>query len=217
MFDISYLLDAVVEIHSLLPDSILFGSLFLYFLTQHLAFGVFSLFLLEVVGAHHLTAWLFSQSVGPTKSSGPLQCRAGYKTARYQYARIFTHESYPSYSLFSISAIAAYLGMSTSAFSPTMEQMDASGDKSWASRSIVAYSFILLLLAACILARLYFCEGVTEILVAVLIGGLIGLILFAIHQSVFGIESVNFLGLPYMVRKDKEGDDIYICSRTGSS
>lgn len=212
MSALSYGLDAVIELHSLLPDSILFGSLFLYFLTHHLAFGVFVLFLLEVVGAHRLTAWLFSQSVGPTKSSGPIQCRAGYKAPQYQYGRIFTHESYPSYSLFSVSAMAAYLGLSTSAFAPTMEQMDKSGDRSWASRSTVAYSFIGLFLLAFLLARFYFCEGVTEILIALLVGGLVGVLGFSIHQAVFGIESVNFLGLPYMVRKDKEGDAIYVCS-----
>jgi hypothetical protein len=214
MSTFSYVVDAVAELHSLLPDSILFGSLFLYFLTHHLAFGVFSLFLVEVIAAHRLTAWLFSQSVGPTKSSGPLplRCRAGFKTIQYQYARIFTHESYPSYSIFSVSAIAAYLGLSTSAFAPTMKEMGAD----WSMRSTLAYLFIALFLFAFVLTRLFTCEGVTEVLIAVLIGILVGTLSFSIHQAVFGIESVNFLGLPYMIRKDKEGDAIYVCSRTGS-
>jgi hypothetical protein len=209
----SYVLDAIVEIHSLLPDSILFGSLLLYFLTHHLALGVFALFLMEVVGAHRLTAWLFSQSVGPTRSSGSFRCRAGFKTPRYQYQRIFSHEAYPSYSIFSVTAIATYLGLSTSAFAPTMEQMG----KDWTMRSTVAYSFIGLFLLSFFLARLWSCEGTTELAVAMLVAVLTGVVFFYVNQAVFGIEAINFLGLPYLVRKDKEGSPIYVCSPTGSS
>jgi nitrate reductase NapE component len=209
----SYALDAIVEIHSLLPDSILFGSLLLYFLTHHMAFGVFALFLMEIVGAHRLTAWMFSQSVGPTRSSGPLRCRAGFKTPQYQYQRIFSHESYPSYSIFSVTAIATYLGLSTSAFSPTMEQMGPE----WASRSTVAYVFIGLFLLSFFLARLWSCEGMTELFIAMLLAILTGVIFFYVNQAIFGVEAVNFLGLPYLVRKDKEGTPIYVCSPTGSS
>ncbi len=204
----SYLLDAIVEIHSLLPDSILFGSLLLYFLTHHMAIGVFAIFLMEMVGAHRLTAWIFSQSVGQTKSSGSLRCRAGFKTPQYQYQRIFAHEAYPSYSIFSVTAIATYLGLSTSAFSPTMDQMG----EEWTARSIVAYSFIGLFLLSFFLARLWSCESMSELFIAMLIAMITGVIFFYLNQAVFGVEAVNFLGLPYLVQKDKEGTPIYVCS-----
>lgn len=207
------ILRAIVEIHSLIPDSILFGSLFLYFLTHHLAFGVFSIFLMEIVASHRLISWIFSQSVGTTRSSSPLTCRAGFKTPQYQYQRIFSHEAYPSYSIFSVTAIATYLGLSTSAFSPTMDQMG----QEWKKRSSVAYSFIGLFLGTFFLARAYACESVTELFIAMILAILVGIFLFYVNKSIFGIESVNFLGLPYMVRKDESGEPIYVCSPTGSS
>jgi hypothetical protein len=207
------LMKSVVEIHSLIPDSILFGSLFLYFLTHHLAFGVFSVFLMEVVASHRLTAWLFSQTVGPTKSSGPIQCRAGFKPVQYQYQRIFAHEAYPSYSIFSITAIATYLGLSTNTFSPTMDEMG----KEWTTRSSVAYSFIGLFILAFFLARLFVCETTSELFIAMFIAIIVGFVFFFVNKAIFGIESVNFLGLPYLVRKDETGTPIYVCSPTEPS
>lgn len=207
---LSYALDAITELHSLIPDSILFGSLFLYLLTHHLAFGVFAIFLMEVVGVHRLTAWIFSQSVGPTKPSGPIRCRAGFKTPQYQYQRIFAHEAYPSYSIFSITAIATYLGLSMQAFSETMDEMG----EDWAIRRTVAYSFIGLFLVAFFAARIWSCEGVGELMTAAIIAVIASSILFFINKTIFGIEAVNFLGLPYMVRKDEQGSPIYVCAPT---
>lgn len=203
-------LRAILEIHSLIPDSVLFGSLLMYFLTHHLAFGVFALFLMEVVGSHQLISWLFSQATG-SSSSGPLQCRAGFKTPQYQYQRIFSHEAYPSYSIFSVTAIATYLGLSTSAFSETLEEMG----REWSTRKTVAYSFIGLFLAAFFLARAALCESTTELFIAMLLAVIVAALFFSVNKAIFGIEAVNFLGLPYLVRRDEDGSPIYVCSPSG--
>ncbi len=198
---------AFQELHALLPDSLLFGSFFLYLLTHHLALGVFSIFLLEVVGAHRAFTWFFSQAVGPSGSATP-RCRAGFKTPQYQYQRIFSHESYPSYSAFSVTAIATYLGLSTRAFAPTMEEMG----REWSTRVTVAYAFIGLFLFAFLVARLWTCDAASEIAVAVVLALITGTVFFLLNQAVFGPEAVNFLGLPYLVRKDEEGAPIYVCA-----
>lgn len=205
-------LRAILEIHSLIPDSILFGSLLLYFLTHHLAIGVFALFLIEVVASHRLIGWIFSQATGPSPS-GSLQCRAGFKTPQYQYQRIFAHEAYPSYSIFSVTAIATYLGLSTREFGPTLEEMG----REWSTRKTVAYSFIGLFLGAFFLARAALCESTTELFIAMLLAIVVAAIFFFANKALFGIEAVNFLGLPYLVRKDEEGSPIYVCAPTGSS
>ena len=38
------IIDFIKEIHTLIPDSILFGSLLMYLLTHNLSFGVFAIF-----------------------------------------------------------------------------------------------------------------------------------------------------------------------------
>ena len=48
----SFIVSPIADIYSLMPDSLLFGSLVLYFLTQNLSFGVFAIFIFETVVFH---------------------------------------------------------------------------------------------------------------------------------------------------------------------
>jgi hypothetical protein len=195
------------EINALMPDSILFGSLLLYALTQNIAFGAFAVFIFETVLSHRLISWVSSQTVGPSRSVD-LSCRAGFKTPQFATHRIFSHDPYPSYSIFSISAISTYLLLATKEFSNTL---DAMGPE-WASRSKVAYVFIALVLLACIIVRLIKCDSLSEVLFAFTTAIIIGAIFFYVNKSLFGEEAMNFLGLPYMVSKESQGSPIYVCS-----
>lgn len=200
----------ITEIHMLMPDSILFGSLLLFFLTQNMAFGVFAVFIFETVLSHKLVSWLFGQTVG-TPSSRPIdiKCRSGFKTPQFSVQRMFSHESYPSYGVFSISAIGAYLLMATQEFSSTLKAMGPE----WEARIKASYSFIGLVLAAFMLARFWSgCDSASEIAVSFVFAVVTGLIFFQVNKALFGVEAVNFLGLPYMVSKESQGAPIYVCA-----
>jgi hypothetical protein len=195
------------EINSLIPDSILFGSLLLYALTQNIAFGVFGVFIFETVLSHRLISWVSAQSVGPSRSVD-LSCRAGFKVPQFAAQRMFSHDAYPSYSIFSISAIATYLLLATKEFSNTLQAMGPE----WQSRSKVAYAFIALVLAAFVIIRLIKCDSLGEVLIAFCLALIVGATFFYVNKSIFGEEAMNFLGLPYMVSKESQGAPIYICS-----
>jgi hypothetical protein len=197
----------ITEIHMLMPDSILFGSLLMYFLTQNMAFGIFGIFIFETVLSHKLISWVSSQSVGSSRSAD-MQCRVGYKTPQFSVDRMFSHDSYPSYGIYAITSIATYLGLATKEFSNTLNAM---GDE-WSSRSTVAYTFIGLVLATFIIARLWNCDTMGEVLMAFSLALVSGAIFFYINKSIFGEESMNFLGLPYLVSKESQGSPIYVCS-----
>jgi hypothetical protein len=197
----------ITEINMLMPDSILFGSLLMYFLTQNMAFGIFGIFIFETVLSHKLISWVSSQAAGSSRSAD-IQCRVGYKTPQFNPARMFTHDSYPSYGVFAITSIATYLGLATKDFSKTL---DAMGNE-WSSRSTIAYTFIALVLATFIFARLWSCDSLGEVLMAFTLALVSGSIFFYINKSIFGEEAMNFLGLPYLVSKEKEGSPIYVCS-----
>jgi hypothetical protein len=210
--------NTVTEIHMLMPDSILFGSILMYFLTQNIAFGIFAIFIFETVLSHRLISWVSSQAVGSSRSAD-LQCRVGYKTPQFSVDRIFSHDQYPSYGMFSISAIGTYLALSTAYFKDTLNAMDASTvtnnqSKSdyWASRRIVSYVFISLVVAAFAAVRLWKCDYVSDVATAMVLAIIVGAVFFYINKSVFGEESINFLGLPYLVSKESEGSPIYVCS-----
>lgn len=202
---------SVTEMYGLMPDSVLFGSLVLYFLTQNLSYGVFSLFLVEMTLSHRLIAWIFSQSTGSPDTQKPITCRAGYKTPQLDIKRMFNHDPYPSYGIFSIASMATYLGFSTSEFSDVLASM---GD-SWKTRSMVAYTFMALVIVTFILARIFLSDcndTLGEIIIASGLAVMVGAAFFYMNKALFGKESMNFLGLPYMSSKDSKGNNIYICA-----
>lgn len=204
-----YLFGPVAEIYSLMPDSLLYGSLFLYIITQNLPFGVFSLFIFEMSLIHRFISWMFSESVGPSRPVTNMRCRAGFKIPQYSFQRMFSHEQYPSFSIFSISSIATYMGLSLHEFTETLVEMGPN----WSKRMIVGYTLMGCMLFVFLSMRAWHCgEQLGEILVSVFLALIVGFLLFHLHKTLFGIESVNFLGLPYLVRKDEKGKPIYVCA-----
>ncbi len=121
---------------------------------------------------------------------------------------MFSHDPYPSYGVYSITAIGTYLAMATSEFSSTLDAMGGS----WPARKIVAYAFIGIVLAVFIALRYLYCDSFSEILIAVMLGAIAAAIFFAINKAIFGEESMNFLGLPYLVTKESQGSPIYVCA-----
>ena len=198
------------EIHSMMPDSLLFGSFLLYVLTQHAPFGVFALFVLELILSHKLVGWVMAQSVGATPVQDPLRgkCRMGYKIGRMDFRRLFSHASYPSFAMFSTMGVVAYLSRSMSTFSETLDAMGPV----WASRKTVAMIFVICLVLAVVGGRIYSgCESPGEIVLGGVLGVGAGILLYSLHLSVFGEQGMNFLGLPYLVTKESQGTPIYVC------
>lgn len=203
--------ESVHEIAWLIPDSILFGSLLLYFLTQNLAYGVFGIFIIETVVSHRFLSWISSQSVGPSRS--PLQpgviCRSGYKTPQFKPERMFLHDNYPSYGLYSITSIATYLLLAMKEFAYTLDTMGPD----WQSRPYVAYSLIGIVVLLFALVRWNKgCESLGEMVIAVILAVLTGIVFYLINKRLFGTEAMNFLGLPSLVTKDSQGSPIYVCA-----
>jgi len=207
--------NATAELHRMMPDSLLFGSFLLYVLTQHAPFGVFALFVLELILSHKLVGWIMTQSVGSSPDQEPVvACRMGYKMGRMDIRRLFSHGSYPSFGIFSTMGVVTYLSRSMGTFSETLDAMGPV----WSSRKIVAMIFAVCLILAVIGGRLYAgCESMGEILLAGALGAGAGLLLYSLHLSVFGEQGMNFLGLPYLVTKESQGTPIYVCSSQTSS
>jgi len=221
---ISTVIESIAEIHRLMPDSILFGSILLYFLTQNVAFGVFSVFIFETVATHKLISWMFSQAVGEPTGSKPIppndtysesiKRRMGYKTPRYDYKRMFSHSQYPSYGVFSIISIGAYLGMAMNEFSDTFKELDlvdAEKIAQWKSRPIVAYCLIAIVSLITIIVHWALDEeSIGEIVIALTCALITGILFFYINMSLFGRDSMNFLGIPTM---SPLNGPVYICAQ----
>jgi hypothetical protein len=209
---LSIIPESVVEITSLLPDSILFGSLVLYMLTQNVAFSIFAIFIFENVISHRVLSWFFVKTESVPSGSTKSDCRAGFKSPQLSIDRIYDHGTYPSYGMFSITSIATYLSLATQEFSYTMDAMSKTSP-SWGSRPMVAYILTGLFVCSFFCYRWYTgCESTSELLYAIVLGMIIGIAFFWLNKAIFGIESMNFLGLPYLETKDSVGAPIYVCS-----
>jgi len=202
-------LTAIDEIQRLIPDSILFGTLFLYVLTNNISFGVFGIFIFEIMTSHKLISWVFSQTTGDSRPKIANECRVGFRTPRFDVGRILSIYNFPSEGVFSVSSMATYLGLAMGSFKETMVAMGSE----WDSRFAVALGFILTFTTLFIIVRfMRGCDTFGEISIATILGILSGLLFYAINKAIFGQESMNFLGLPFLVQKDKEGSPIYVCS-----
>lgn len=204
-------LSPVIEMYSLIPDSILFGSIVLYAITQNLSYGIFSIFIMEVIASHKLLSWVMTQTFGPQprSSSDSIRCRAGFKTPELDVQRIFMHDQYPSYAVFSMTSIATYLGLSTFEFSDTFEAMGSE----WQGRSIFAYIFIGAVLLTFLLARSFGCsDNKSEMAIAFVFALITAFVFFKLNVLLFDKEAINFLGLPYLSEKAANGTPIYVCS-----
>jgi hypothetical protein len=200
----------ITEIGRLMPDSILFGSFLLYILTHNLAYGALAIFMLESSLTHKLISTIYELIYGkasPDKKQG--QCIAGYKTPRLAVERILMHDKYPSLATYSIVATATYL---TSAMTYYKDTLKAMGPE-WAVRYNAALAMGWLFTIVFILVRLWSgCDSLIEILFAAVLGVAVGLAFYAINKGIFDKESMNFLGLPYLIRKDEAGNPIFVCA-----
>jgi hypothetical protein len=205
-------LTGIEELIRLIPDSILFGSLFLFALTHNLSFGIFAIYIFELSISHKLISWVFSQVTGesrPMDAKTFSRCYQGYRTPRYDVSRMINMNQYPSFGTFSISAIATYIGLAMGSFKQTLNTMGIE----WSSRSIFSMIFILLIPAAYIVMRfLIGCDTFGDMMVATVFGVMIGLIFYFVNSSLFGQEGMNFLGLPMLINKSDNGSSIYVCA-----
>lgn len=203
----------LAEIQRLFPDSLLFGSLFLYILTQNKSFGVFSLFIFETSLLHKFVSYMYEKIYGSatSDSSRSMSCYPGFRSPRKEVDRILRDNTYPSLSVFSLVAVATYLMSSTLAFSETLDTMGTD----WKGRIPFSITFAALIPFGILLTRYFLgCEGMGEILFSTFFGLLVGILLFVANKTLFGLEGINFLGLPYIVDKNKQGSDIYVCAPT---
>ena len=201
------IVNVIIQLHATMPDSILFGSIILYLVTLSKVYGVFALFIIELIASHKFLSWLIKGTVGPSSGPQNVQCMSGYKLARLNYTQIIpTHQS-PSYGIFSITAIATYLGLSTYEFYDVMQTMG----QQWQYRAAVAGVFMFATVLLCIIVRLINCDSFGDIAIACVFALICGSLFFYINKLLFDKEGVNFLGLPTVETKDITGKNIYIC------
>lgn len=200
----------------LMPDSLLYGTGLLSLLTYQTPM----MFLFAAVGISFIAANLislsantfFPQDVVPA-TSGRDQCFNGIFSptlSRISLLPELTNTSgFPSAPVLVLSSFMFYCITSILQQSDVLNQL---GDNHKAKLPIVA-TFSSILIAIVIIYMVYYnCTGFMTLLFSVGAGGILGATLSVLYALVFGQESINLLGLPLFVRRDKTGQPLYICA-----
>ncbi len=210
-------LDFAGELVQLLPDSVQFGSFLLYLLTQNTTFGIFTLFTFEVTLMHKLIGFVIKGANGPEAVrpvSSEARCRPGFRSSRPDFERSYPHNTYPSISVYFLGAMTVYLTLANYLFKETLDTMGPI----WSGRLIFGLVFTVLLLLFIVGYQfLRGCDSLMGVFVALLFGTVTGAVFYFVNYSLFGTESMNFLGLPYVVNKADSGTPIYVCAPSLSS
>ena len=136
-----------------------------------------------------------------------LKCRPGFIGARKDWERGL--EKYPSVSVFFWGSLISYMLGANYSFSQVLNQMG----QQWQPRTVFAITGIVLLTVLFIIGRMYGCDdSTTEIALALFLGLIVGILLYIVNLNVFGLESMNFNGLPIIVNKTEQGSNIYVCA-----
>jgi hypothetical protein len=202
------LIPTVNETQRQIPDSILMGSIILYILTQNYSYGIFSLFIFEIIVVHLLIGKGMSMYSGSTGLSPDSKCRTGYMSYSADVSKLLSQNTFPSIGMYSISAIATYIFAAMSSLKTTLDAMGTE----WSGRYTVSAILIpIFLLTFALFQIMKGCDSVTDILIAFVFGAIIGILFFTLHTALFGTESINLLGIPLLVDKEEDGQPLYVC------
>jgi hypothetical protein len=202
-------LDFGGELVQIFPDSVQFGSLLLYLLTQNYTFGIFTLFTLEVGLLHRLVGFVIKGANGPQAVNNEPRCRPGFRGTRLEFERAQMRNTYPSIQLFFLGAIAVYLTFANFLFKETLDTMGPI----WSGRLYFGISFLVLMALFMMIYQIYRgCDTWTGVFMALLFGSVTGGLFYFVNYNLFGAEAMNFLGLPSIVNKADEGAPIYVCA-----
>jgi hypothetical protein len=204
----------IFNIHSLIPDSILFGSSLLYFLTQQLSYGVFAIFFIEIMGLYGAVMFVVNKAFRSSTTPGSTytydqekmkRCVSGFTTPSISdpesvYLTKFKNTIELPYSMYCITAMVTYLLSAMILFKDVLHELGAPCD----SQFTIAISLSIVFIVLSLVCRLWFCglESVSMTCISMIIGIGVGIGFFYLNLKLFGKESMNFLGLPALVKTD---------------
>jgi hypothetical protein len=133
-------------------------------------------------------------------------CRPGFHKGRLEFERTLDYTSYPSVPVFFTGAVATYLYGALITFTETLKTMGPTCE----IRMAAAALFIAISVMVFVYTKME-CHSITELSIALGTGAIVGGIFYYINYKVFGVEGINFLGLPYLIDKTSTNNPLYVC------
>ena len=194
----------IKEIALLLPDSLLFGSFLLGITTLSIQHMTLFFTLLESLVLYTGLNELLSHIVGKTP---PSKCNSKFYTLFFQDLHNSSSANNISYGVYIITVACSYLLKSFYGMQHELHVLDAEYTN---IRTITA---MVLIVFAYSMTRVWLsCDSMSSVILALVFGGLIGMLIQYQNTHIFGRDTVNFLGIPLIRNKSATGEPIYICN-----
>jgi hypothetical protein len=205
---------AVQDFFRSAPDALFIGSGILALVTQNYPLGIFMLTMIELT----LVSFVLGKFIGSFESNttSPLSdiCIPGIPSP-YQISvigKVLTQMAFPSGPVFFLTGSVLYTVLSVLNFKTELTELGQK-DQEWKTRIPLSITFSMLFIIAFCSFRMYSgCDSIFAILGSVVLGGVVGGLLYLLHVYLFGRDAINFLGLPLLGDKTADGRPLYVCA-----
>jgi hypothetical protein len=211
---------AIKEMIRIFPDAVFWGVGILAMSTLSYSYGMLFASLVEGIFIFLLARGI-NNSIGiidtdPNPDSSERTCRSSLAGVSLESVSVFGEPgqiSFPSSHIYMISFIASYVLSTIVMFKEELEILGNTYGEGYDSRiffSVVSFSTIIFVAMA---YRLFYkCDGFMVIALSLIIGVISGVLVVQQNSLLFGLESINLLGIPILRSRTATGSDLYVCS-----
>jgi hypothetical protein len=204
----------VQEMIRIFPDGLIMGMGFFAMITLSVPYAVFFASLIEsVIGFYGLRTLNSYLSFVSSKSVQNTQCMSGYLSKDIEALTLFgssTQSQFPSSHLYILSVASSYIMSILFRFSKELEILGVN----YSSRFYIASMSIPVLITVVSLYRIYFgCDDFGVLFFSIAAGLVVGLLLVEQNYRLFGLSSINIIGIPVLHKRTAEGQNLYICPK----
>jgi hypothetical protein len=222
----TYLVPNFQEQIRLLPDSIIFGSLFVALVTQSYSTVMFAVAMLEAGIAGGLLQTLFTYldilHTAPSIPDKPSACVSSYSTPTLETLFMICKDKLcggkissgvPSFPIYFLATAISYV---VGSMYTQKEELEALGPAYAARFYIAIFASFLLLVLVTFYRVANGCDGLGTIIMTLLFGFLIGGLLMYQNMALLGRDATNLTGIPLLRERTRDGKPLYVCPQKTS-
>lgn len=222
----SYIVPNFQEQIRLVPDSIIFGSLFIALLTQSYSTVMFAVAMLEAGIAGGLVQALFTYMdifhTSPSIPDKPSACVSSYSSPTLETLFSLCKDKLcgakiasgvPSFPVYFLATASSYV---VSSMYSQKQELEALGPAYAARFYISIFVSCLLLLLVTFYRVANGCDGFGTIILSLLFGFIMGGLLFYQNFALLGRDSTNMAGVPLLRERTRDGKPLYVCPQKAS-
>ena len=210
----------IQEMIRIFPDAVFWGVGVLSLSTLSYSYGILFASLVEAVciflifkGVNNSLGIIDTDS---GSDSSDRSCKSSLAGVSLESVSVFGEPgqiSFPSSHIFMLSFISSYVLSTIVAFKKELEILGKTYGEGYDSRiffSVVSFSIIMFISMA---YRLFYkCDNFSVIAFSLLIGVVSGILVVQQNSLLFGLESINLLGVPILRSRTATGSNLYVCS-----